>query len=181
MHARLLIFMNRHYNLTPVQFGFRCRVILWCWICIDSIYLWRNKLLELIVSFLLTQVNPSTQWTEVFYTENLSCKVYVGMRTADLRAICKIVNNIVKYEKKFWVEIFRRWCTTPGKQLRKLFFSDAYQWPLKNPRELHSILFADDTCFSLADDNYESLIFKVISDIEKMYRRLIDNKLSMNN
>ena len=45
---------------------------------------------------------------------------------------------------------------------------------------LHSVLFADDTCLTLADDNYSNLINTFNSELKKLYAWLIKNRLSLN-
>ena len=45
---------------------------------------------------------------------------------------------------------------------------------------LHSVLFADDTCLTLADDNYSNLVNTFNSELKKLYAWLIKNRLSLN-
>jgi len=51
--------------------------------------------------------------------------------------------------------------------------------PLISPM-FHTVLFADDTCLTLADENYSSLMENFNSELENVYAWLIANRLSLN-
>ena len=181
MYTRLSTFFKKFSILSVHQFGFRQKKS--CFDAISSVteYIYQALNQEKFVISLFIDLKKAY---DTVNHEILLGKLYsYGIRGVVLKWFTCYLNNRIQRVKigNFFSDYRSMSIGVPqGSVLGSLLFL-AYINDLPNVSSiLHSVLFADDTCFVLSGINSSNLIESFNRELEKVGRWLIGNRLSLN-